>query len=197
MSARPYPLAPRYLRPMETYLVIKSLHVIFVVTWFAGLFYIFRLFVYHAEAARKTEPARSILMEQYRIMEKRLWYAITWPSCILTLIFGTWLVVLNPGLLSMPWLHIKLLFVVLLLVYQFYGQGVLKKIVTDPMRYTSMQLRLLNEVPTVILIAIVFLVIMKSNISWIWGTLSIIGIAGILTFAIQRYKKARLKKEQL
>lgn len=175
------------------FLVIKSLHIIFVVTWFAGLFYMFRLFVYHAEAARKIEPARSILMDQYRIMEKRLWYAITWPSCILTLTFGTWMVIINPLYLSYPWMHIKLFFVVLLIVYQFYGQGVLKRIQTDPMRYTSIRMRLLNEVPTVILIAIVFLAVSKHTLHWLWGTLGILGIAGVLSFFILRYKKSREK----
>jgi putative membrane protein len=177
--------------PMETALVIKSLHIIFVVTWFAGLFYMFRLFVYHAEAARKEEPARNILIQQYSIMEKRLWYAITWPSCILTLLFGTWLIVLNPAFLMQPWMHIKLFLIALLLVYQFYGQRVLKNINEDAMQYTSIKMRLMNEVPTVILIAVVFLVVMKSEISWIWGTLGILGIAGILTLAIKRYKKVR------
>jgi putative membrane protein len=181
---------------METDLVIKSLHIIFVVTWFAGLFYMFRLFVYHAEAARKAEPARSILMAQYAIMEKRLWYAIAWPSCILTVIFGTWLIVLNPSFLKMPWMHIKLFFVFLLLIYQYYGQQVMRRINEDPMQYTSMKMRFLNEVPTVILIAVVFCVIMKDHVSWVWGTLGIIGIAVILTFFIQAYKKKRLQKEQ-
>lgn len=180
---------------METALVIKSLHIIFVVTWFAGLFYMFRLFVYHAEAGRKEEPARSILITQYSLMEKRLWYAITWPSCILTLIFGSWLLVLNPIFLTLPWMHIKLFFVVLLVVYQFYGQRVLKGIQQEPLKYTSMRMRLMNEIPTIILIAVVFLVVMKSEISWIWGTVGILGIAVVLTLAIQRYKKMREAKK--
>jgi len=70
------------------YSYIKALHIIFVVTWFAGLFYIVRLFIYFAEAQEKPEPERSILQNQFRIMQKRLWYGITWPSAILTLIFG-------------------------------------------------------------------------------------------------------------
>ncbi len=180
---------------METYSIIKSLHIIFVVTWFAGLFYMFRLFVYHAEASRKEEPARNILIEQYKIMERRLWYAITWPSCILTLIFGIWLLSLNATLLTMAWMHIKLFFVVLLIVYQFYGQRVLGKIQTNPQAYTSIWMRLMNEVPTVILIAVVFLVVGKSHIHWIWGTLGILGIAGILTFFIMQYKKRREKNQ--
>jgi putative membrane protein len=175
------------------YGIIKSLHIIFVVTWFAGLFYMFRLFVYHAEAARKTEPARSILIDQYRLMEKRLWYGITWPSCILTLILGIWLLTILPEYLKEPWMHIKLFLVALLLVYQFYGQRVIKKIQDDPMRFTSIKMRLMNEVPTLILFAVVFLVVMKSEFSWIWGTLAIAGIAVIITLVVQAYKKKREK----
>lgn len=181
---------------MDNFLIIKSLHIIFVVTWFAGLFYMFRLFVYHAEAARMAEPARSILINQYRIMEKRLWYAIAWPSCVLTLIFGTWLIVLNPAYLTMPWMHIKLFFVVLLVVYQFYGQRVLRNISEDPAKYSSMAMRFMNEVPTVILIAVVFAVVMKDNVSWVWGTVGILGIAVVLTISIKAYKKRRLLAEQ-
>ena len=69
---------------------VLSLHIIFIVTWFAGLFYIVRLFIYHTEAEAKPEPEKSILQNQYKIMEKRLWYGITWPSLVLTLIFGPW-----------------------------------------------------------------------------------------------------------
>jgi protoporphyrinogen IX oxidase len=176
---------------MENILVIKSLHIIFVVTWFAGLFYMFRLFVYHAEAARKEESVGLILMDQYKIMEKRLWYAITWPSCVLTLIFGTWMIVIQPGYLKEPWMHIKLFFVLLLFMYQLYGQKVLSRIQNEPMRYTSMSMRFWNEVPTVILIAVVFIVVMKDSISWLWGTLGILGIAVVLTLAIKAYKKRR------
>ncbi len=179
---------------MDSYLTIKSLHIIFVVTWFAGLFYMFRLFVYHSEASKKAEPARSILIEQLSIMEKKLWYIITWPSCILTMIFGTWLLILNIGFLTSPWMHIKLFFVGLLLAYQFYGQKVLKKISENPQSYSSISMRLWNEVPTVILIAIVFLVVLKSEISWIWGTLGILGTIGLLTAAIFLYKKSRNKQ---
>jgi protoporphyrinogen IX oxidase len=182
------------LKQMDSYLTIKSLHIIFVVTWFAGLFYMFRLFVYHAESSKKTEPARSILIEQLSIMEKKLWYIITWPSCLLTLIFGTWLLLLNIGLLANPWMHIKLFFVALLLAYQFYGQKVLKKINENPETYSSISMRLWNEVPTVILIAIVFLVVLKSEISWIWGTLGILGTIGLLTAAIFLYRRSRNKQ---
>lgn len=176
------------------YQVIKALHIIFIVTWFAGLFYMFRLFVYHAEAALKHEPAASILTEQYKIMERRLWYAITWPSAILAITFGIWMIVLMPGLLTQPWMHVKLFFVILLIMYQFYGQQVLKKISLTPGQVSSTKMRLMNEAPTVILIAVVFLVVMKETVSWIWGTLGILGIGMLLTIIVYAYKRKREKK---
>ena len=99
------------------FLYIKALHIIFIVTWFAGLFYIVRLFIYHAEAEKKEEPAKSILQEQYRLMEKRLWYIITWPSAILASIFAFWMLYDQPMFLSMPWMHVKLTFVLALYFY--------------------------------------------------------------------------------
>lgn len=176
------------------YLVVKSLHIIFVVTWFAGLFYIWRLFVYHAEAAKKPEPDRTILVNQFSLMERRLWYIITWPSCILTLIFGPWLLVINPGLLSVPWMQVKLFFVALLMAYQIYGQKVYKILQTQPDRYSSFFFRLMNEVGTVILVAVVFLVITGNNISWIWGVIGLIGLGAVLALAAKTYKKSREKR---
>lgn len=171
--------------------VVKSLHIIFVVTWFAGLFYMFRLFVYHAEAARKSEPDRSILMKQYVIMERRLWYIITWPSAVLTIIFGTWLLVLIPGYLSEPWMHLKLFFIACLLAYQIYGQKVYTKIRSTPNAYTSFKMRLMNEVGTLLLVAIVFLVVNRDSISWIWGSAGLLGLGALLALFATAYKKKR------
>jgi protoporphyrinogen IX oxidase len=178
---------------MPSYEVIKSLHIIFVVTWFAGLFYMFRLFVYHAEAARKGEPDRSILMNQYMIMERRLWYIITWPSAVLTLIFGTWLLVLIPSYLSQPWMHLKLFFIACLLAYQIYGQKVYKKIGATPDAFTSFKMRLMNEVGTLLLVAIVFLVVNRDSISWIWGSVGLLGLGALLALIAKAYKKKRVR----
>jgi len=174
-----------------TYLVVKSLHIIFVVTWFSGLFYMFRLFVYHAEAALKDEPARSILLNQYRIMERRLWYIITWPSAILTLIFGTWMLVLQPAYLSMPWMHLKLFFVACLLAYQFFGQRVYARLEKQPDAYPGYRMRLWNEVGTLLLVSIVFLVVNRDSISWIWGSVGLLGLGGLMAWAAKAYKRRR------
>ena len=104
---------------MEYYNYIKSLHLIFVVTWFAGLFYIPRLFVYQIEAFYKPSPEKEILGKQLKLMAKRLWFIITWPSAILATLFAVWLLVLQPFWLEQPWMHVKLTFVVLLFLYHF------------------------------------------------------------------------------
>ena len=100
---------------MEAYYnYIKSLHLIFVITWFAGLFYMPRLFIYHIEAGEKSEEERKVLTSQFRIMERRLWFIITWPSAILATLFALWLLWIMPAWLSQTWMHIKLGFILLL-----------------------------------------------------------------------------------
>ena len=101
------------------FLYVKALHIIFIVTWFAGLFYIVRLFIYHVEAEKKKEPVKSILQNQYKLMEKRLWYIITWPSAILASLFAFIMLYQNPIYLEMPWMHVKLSFVLALYFYHF------------------------------------------------------------------------------
>ena len=179
-----------YLRDMD-YNIVKSLHIIFVVTWFAGLFYMFRLFVYHAEAEIKDNPERDILLRQYRLMEYRLWYIITWPSSILTLIFGTTLLYLNPGYLSMPWMHLKLFFILCLMLYQWKGQLLYRRGLIDAIGLSSFKLRMWNEVGTILLVAIVFVVVNKDSISWLWGALGLVGLGVVLTLAIKAYKRVR------
>lgn len=176
------------------YLTLKALHIIFVVTWFAGLFYMFRLFVYYAEAGKKDESTSAILRDQFKIMMSRLWYIITWPSSILALLFGFWMLYINPALLGNTYMHLKLGFVLLLIIYQLYGQGLLNRIKAGGLPLSSMKYRFLNEVPTLILIAVVFLIVQKNSIDWIYGTIGIIGLAILLTIAIKLYKKSRESK---
>lgn len=176
------------------YLTILSLHIIFIVTWFAGLFYIVRLFVYQVEARGKSDVERSILEPQFKIMAKRLWYGITWPSFILTLIFGPWLLILSPGFLYMEFMWIKLGFVAGLIIYQFICHSMFKKLQNGTGNYTSNFFRIWNEVATLFLVAIVFLIVMKNQVNWIYGTLGFFGFAVILMIAIKIYKKIREKK---
>jgi putative membrane protein len=172
-------------------LYIKSLHIIFVVTWFAGLFYIVRLFIYDIESQLKSETERTILTAQFRLMQKRLWYGITWPSAILTWVFGLWLVYSNPDFLSMPWFHIKLTAVVLLSLYHLSCGRILKQLINDNCKYTSTQMRVWNEVATIFLVAIVFLVELQHTLNWIWGLLGLLIISILLLTAIKVYKRLR------
>lgn len=173
---------------------LKALHIIFIVTWFAGLFYIVRLFIYHAEADKKDEPAKSILQTQYKLMEKRLWYIITWPSAILASIFAFWMLYQNPAYLEMPWMHVKLSFVLALYAYHLYCHKIYKELQRNEVNYSPTKLRLLNEAPTIILFAVVFLVVLKNAINWIWGVVGIILFGILLMIGIRFYKKLREKR---
>src|SRR3954451_23951617 len=135
------------------YPYIKALHIIFIVTWFAGMFYIPRLFIYNTEANEKSAEAQAILHEQLKIMMKRLWYGITIPSAILTIIFGPWMWIMLGALPQ--WLFIKLIFVVLLYLYFISLHIIFKQQISGIFKYTSQQLRIWNEVATIFLIAII------------------------------------------
>ena len=173
------------------YNYIKSLHLIFVITWFAGLFYIVRLFVYQIEAFQKEEPAKTILGDQFKIMAKRLWYIITWPSMFLATGFAVWLLILRPVYLSDAWMHVKLGFVVALIAYHIKCHLIFKDLQKDRVVYTGNFMRLFNEGATLILFAIVFLVILKNAVNWIYGTVGIIVFAIILMLGVKLYKRIR------
>ena len=170
---------------------IKSLHLIFVITWFAGLFYIVRLFVYQIEANQMPSPAKEILQKQYKIMTYRLWYIITWPSAVLAIFFAIWLLVLMPGWLEMPWMHVKLGFVVLLIAYQIKCQLIYKDLQNDVFKYSSNFMRLWNEGATIILFAVVFLVILKNAFNWIYGVVGIFLFSILIMLGFKFYKKIR------
>jgi len=178
------------------YNYLKALHIIFIVTWFAGMFYIVRLFIYNTEANSKPEPEKSILQKQFSIMIKRLWLGITWPSAIVTLILGPW-VMLNGNwdktLLddSGRWLLIKLVFVILLYIYHFTLHSIYKQQGRGLFKYSSQQLRIWNEVATIFLVPIVMLATVKSSVSWFWGLVGLIGFVVVLMSAIKIYKSLR------
>lgn len=176
-------------------LYLKALHIIFVITWFAGLFYIVRLFVYHAEANEKPEPERSILIEHFKGAERRLWYGITWPSAIGTAIFGIWLwhdmfAFMTPG-----WMLLKLGFVVFLFIYHFMCGHILKLFQAGNIRYSGMKMRMWNEVATLFLVAIVFIVVLKDMLSWIPGLIGLIIFSLAIVAGIRVYKKIREGKK--
>lgn len=176
------------------YVYIKALHIIFIVTWFSGLFYIVRLFIYNTEAAEKGEPEKSILQKQFSIMIKRLWLGITWPSAILTLIFGPWV---WSQLNALPqWLMIKLCFVVGLYIYHFTLHAIYKQQLKGIFKYSSTQLRVWNEVATIFLVAIVMLATVKQSLSVVWSLIGLIGFVVVLMSAIKIYKAIRTRADK-
>lgn len=182
---------------MEIYNYIKALHLIFVITWFAGLFYIPRLFIYQIEAAEKPEPDRSIITDQLKLMTKRLWFIITWPSAILATFFAIWLLFLIPAWLQMPWMHVKLVFVLLLFLYHFKCHHLFRQLQNDRITWTSTQMRLWNEGSTLILFAVIFLVIVRDAVNWIYGVIGIFLLAAMLMLGVKIYKRLRTKNPDL
>ena len=175
------------------YNYIKALHLIFVITWFAGLFYVPRLFIYHIEASKKSKIEADILIPQFKLMTKRLWYIITWPSAILAILFAAWILYLMPSWLLQSWMQLKLSLVLLLGVYHWKTHIYFRQLQKDEIKHSGNFMRIWNEGATLLLFAIVFLVILKDSFHWITGLLGLIGLALVLFFGIKLYKKTRKK----
>lgn len=174
-----------------TSLYLKAVHIIFIVTWFAGLFYIPRLFIYMIEAHQKPEPEKSILVKQLKMMTSRLWFIITWPSAIITLVMGTSLLINQPAWLKMGFMHIKLTLVFLLYIYHISLHIVYNQLSKNVVKYTSQQMRVWNEVGTLFLISIVFLIVLKDAISMVWGIAGLLVVGILMMIGIKVYKKIR------
>ena len=177
----------------EFYNIIKAIHIIFMVSYFAGLFYIVRLFIYHTDTQLEDEPRQSILQQQFIKMESLLWNIITVPAFTLMVITGGILLITNWETVfkTATWMHIKLSFIVILFLYQFLCWRIMKQVQKNIFKYSSLQLRLWNEVATVILFAVVFAVILKHQFvdNWYWA------IGGLLFFAILIMLIVRLVKK--
>lgn len=175
---------------------VKALHIIFVVTWFAGLFYMPRLFIYNTEAQQLGDIERSVLQKQFTVMLKRLWFGITWPSAIITLVMGIW-VLISSGYVRIVfhpegrWLLVKLLFVLLLYAYHLSLHMIFRQQIQGAFRYSSNQLRIWNEVATIFLFAIVMLVVVKQAMSAVWGLVSLLLLIVVLMLAIKIYRGIR------
>ncbi|MBY0065368.1 MULTISPECIES: CopD family protein [Empedobacter] len=177
------------------YLIYKAIHVIFVVSYFAGLFYIVRLMIYHTETQQMEEPKKSILQDQYTYMEKKLWNVITAPALVILITMGLNMLYKNQGLLQMPWMKSKLGMISVLLIYHFWCWRTLKQIQNKVFKYTSVQLRMMNELATILLFVIVFAVIQKTDFgqNWYWSIVSFFG-CGILLMLIVRLINRNNKK---
>jgi len=184
---------------MEYYNYLKSLHLIFVITWFAGLFYIVRLFVYQIEAADKPSPEKEILQKQFKLMSYRLWYIITWPSAILASFFAFWMLLFTPtgnAWLQMSWMHVKLGFVFVLYLYHLKCHLIFKQLQNDEVKYSTNFMRLWNEGATIILFAVVFLVILKNAVNWIYGVVGIVLFSVLIMLGFKFYKRIREKNSR-
>lgn len=171
------------------YLHLKALHLIFMVCWFAGLFYVVRLFIYHKEADTKVESTKNILQTQYTLMSKRLLNIITWPSAFLTTIFGIGMLLENPIYLKQNWMHVKLSFILLLWLYTYSCRIIHNQMKIGKIKTTELKLRVWNEVATLIMFSIIFMAVLRNSISWIYATFSLVSLAVLLMVSIKIYKK--------
>ncbi len=172
-------------------LILKSLHIIFVVTWFAILFYMPRIFMYQTEAHEKGEPDRSILTNQFKIMAKKLWVTVGWPSAGLVILFG--LGMAHPYFSDL-WFWIKMVLVAGLLVYHHVIHFTYKKLQKDVYKYTTHQLRTMNEIVAIFLVAIVFIAVFKSHINYIILGIGIVALLVLIYVIIRAYRKKRAQK---
>ncbi|MEA5551621.1 protoporphyrinogen oxidase HemJ [Anabaena cylindrica UHCC 0172] len=174
----------------------KAFHIIGFVVWFAGLFYLVRLFIYHVEANQEPEPAKTILKNQYQIMEKRLYHIITVPGMIVTIAMAIGILSTNPDLLKETWLHFKLGFVGILLIYHHYCGRLMKQLAADECKWSGQHLRALNEAPTLLLVVIVMLAIFKNNLPTDITAWLIFGLVIFMAVSIQMYAKIRRRNQE-
>ena len=173
----------------------KALHLIFMVSWFAGLFYMVRLFVYFAESEKNHGELAFVFKKQYLIMQSRLWYIISWPSLIFTLVFG--LITLFSGqynyLINEPYMHVKLGFVLFLVLYHILCHKIHLDQKKGVALYTGMQMRIWNEVATLFLVIITFVIVLRDQLHGLYATIGFILLGISLFLGIRLYK--RLRKE--
>lgn len=173
--------------------VFKIVHIIGFVAWFAGLFYLVRMFVYHTEAYDYDEPKKQILRDQYSLMEKRVYGIICNPAMMITWTFGI-LMIIKYGydwFAVNTWLHFKLVFLILMTVYQMYCKRLIKKLEIGKTGFSSTQFRLFNEVPTLFLIVISSIAVFKNGTNPYILVASILGVVIALVLLTKLYKKIR------
>jgi len=176
------------------YSLFKSLHIVSFVAWFAGLFYLVRLFVYHVEAFAKAESEKEILVKQYHIMESRLYRIICNPAMMLTWIFGLIMIFYNgwEWYKANIWLHFKIGLVVLLTIYHLYNKKIIKRLEAGETPMSSYQFRLYNEVPTLFLLSIVLMAVYKNLLNFGYTFVGILVFGVILVMITKFYRRQRL-----
>ena len=183
--------------PPESYLWFKTFHIIGVVVWFAGLFYLVRLFIYHVEAAEQEQPIRAAFEQQYGLMERRLANIITTPGMAVAVSCAVGLLVVNPSWLQQSWMHAKLLFVAFLLGYHWLCYRLMGQLQRGECNWSGRQLRALNELPTLLLGIVVLLVVFKQQFPTGAATWLTVGLVVFMAASIQFYARwRRLRAER-
>ena len=183
--------------PPESYLWFKTFHIIGVVVWFAGLFYLVRLFIYHVEAAEQEHPIRAAFEQQYGLMERRLANIITTPGMAVAVSCAVGLLVVNPSWLQQSWMHAKLLFVAFLLGYHWLCYRLMGQLQRGECNWSGRQLRALNELPTLLLVIVVLLVVFKQQFPTGAATWLTVGLVVFMAASIQFYARwRRLRAER-
>ena len=183
--------------PPESYLWFKTFYIIGVVVWFAGLFYLVRLFIYHVEAAEQEQPIRAAFEQQYGLMERRLANIITTPGMAVAVSCAVGLLVVNPSWLQQSWMHAKLLFVAFLLGYHWLCYRLMGQLQRGECNWSGRQLRALNELPTLLLVIVVLLVVFKQQFPTGAATWLTVGLVVFMAASIQFYARwRRLRAER-
>jgi len=176
-------------------LTVKALHIISFTAWFAGLFYLLRIFVYQIEAKDKPENESQVLIPQYKLMQDRVYKIIATPAMVATWSFGVFMICAYgmEWFKYQHWLHLKLVLLVGLTGFHHYSKSVKKALARDVYKYTSFQMRLINEIPTLFLFSIVILAVLKnlSNFSIVFGVIFALGL--LLYLGAKFYKRLRKK----
>ncbi|EAQ69301.1 protoporphyrinogen IX oxidase [Synechococcus sp. RS9909] len=184
--------------PPEAYLWFKTLHIVGVVVWFAGLFYLVRLFIYHVEAEELAPELRTPFQTQYALMERRLANIITTPGMVVAVSMAVGLLVVQPSWLHQGWMHAKLAFVAALLIYHAFCYRLMGQLRRGDCRWTGRQLRALNELPTLLLVIVVMLVVFKTQFPTGAATWFVFALVVFMAASIQFYARwRRLKAEAL
>jgi protoporphyrinogen IX oxidase len=183
--------------PPEAYLWFKTLHIVGVVVWFAGLFYLVRLFIYHREAAELQPALRQAFEDQYALMERRLANIITTPGMVVAVVCAVGLLSVNPAWLQQGWMHAKLAFVLALLAYHAFCYRLMGQLRQGLCQWSGRQLRALNELPTLLLVVVVMLVVFKNQFPTGAATWFIVALVVFMAASIQFYARwRRLRAER-
>lgn len=176
----------------------KALHIVGFTAWFGGLFYLGRLFVYHVEAGDKPQPEQDILKRQYQLMESRVYKIIIMPAMNLTWICGLAMLFMHgmDWLAANPWMHVKLLLLVLLTGFQIWSKTIIKKLETGKKLPNAFRFRLLNEAPTVFLLSIVLLAVYRNGVNYLYFVLGVGAFIALIYSGAVAYRKKRESEEK-